>query len=86
MANIVVTTTATRIDVVFNDYATMLDMVKASWSKQYIADFVLKTNCVLVDIEGQRDWCVSFDGTTGTLQIDSVDGVAPTSTINILVI
>lgn len=76
MANIVVTSTTNSIRIVFNDYATQLDMVKGSWNKSYINSFILKSNFVLVDIESQQDWLVSFDGVVGTLQIDSIDGVA----------
>lgn len=79
MANIVVTSTANSIKVEFNIYSTIVDMIKGTWSKASIQNVLLRTDGVLVDVLTQPDWLVSFDGSVGTFQIDSIDGVAPTS-------
>lgn len=79
MANIVVTSTTDSILVVFNIYATPLNIIKGCWNKGYINSFLLRNDGVIVDIENQADWLVSFDGSGGTFQIDSINGVAPTS-------
>jgi hypothetical protein len=79
MANIVVTTTTTSIKVDFGTYASQLDMSKGTWNKSFIMNFLLRTDGVLIDIQGQPDWIVSFDGSVGTFQIDSVNAVTPTS-------
>jgi hypothetical protein len=79
MANIVVTTTTGSILVDFGVYSTPLGMSKGVWRKDTLININLRTDGVLVDIEGQSDWLVSFDGKVGTFQIDSIDGVAPTS-------
>jgi hypothetical protein len=79
MANIVVTTTTGSILVDFGAYSTPLGMSKGVWHKETLMNINLRTDGILVDIAGQPDWLVSFDGKVGTFQIDSVDGVAPTS-------
>ena len=79
MANIVVTTTTGSILVDFGVNSTPLGMSKGVWHKETLININLRTDGVLVDIAGQPDWLVSFDGKVGTFQIDSVDGVAPTS-------
>ena len=79
MANIVVTSTANSIKVEFNIYSTIVDMIKGTWGKTYIQSVLLRTDGILIDVLGQHDWLVSFDGSVGTFQIDSIDGVAPTS-------
>jgi hypothetical protein len=79
MANIVVTTTTGSILVDFGVYSTPLGMSKGAWHKETLINVNLRTDGILVDIAGQPDWMVSFDGKVGTFQIDSVDGVAPTS-------
>jgi len=79
MANIVVTSTANSIKVEFNDYSTMLDMTKGTWSKSNITSVHLKTSGILISMLGEHDWLVSFDGSVGTFQIDTIDSVAPTS-------
>ena len=80
MANIVVTSSTNSIKVVFNTYASAIGIEKGSWSKDYIR-FNLKASNAFVEalIHGETGWAVSFDGSTGTFQVDSIDGVAPTS-------
>lgn len=79
MANIIITSTTNSIKVDFGVYATQLEMIKATWQKRDLMSFVLRPDGILVDISHQVDWLVSFDGSVGTLQIDSIDAVAPIS-------
>ena len=79
MANIVMTTTVDRVDVLFNEYSTQLDMVDGSWSRRHILSVRNKTDYVVINILGEKEWRVSFDGSDGSLQIDLVDTVAPIS-------
>jgi hypothetical protein len=79
MANLTVITTTGSILVDFGTYSTPLGISKGVWHKETLINVNLRTDGVLVDIAGQPDWLVSFDGKVGTFQIDSVDGVAPTS-------
>jgi len=80
MANIVVTSTTNTIKVEFNAYASTIGTSKGTWNKTRIT-FELKYSDTFVKVLviGEPNWAVSFDGSTGTLQIDSVNGVAPTS-------
>lgn len=80
MANLVVTSTTDTIKVVFNDLATAYGIKKATWHKARITFQLLPSDSyVKVLVLNEPNWAVSFDGSTGTAQIDSVNGVAPTS-------
>ena len=79
MAKIIVISTTNSVRITFGDYSTSLNMSNGTWRKSHVMNFLLRDDGVLVDIEGQPDWLVSFDGSGTTFQIDSVDGVAPTS-------
>jgi len=80
MANIVITSTTNSINVEFNTYSSGVGMTKGAWNKTRIT-FQLEyaDNFVDVLVIGEPSWPISFDGSTGTLQIDSINGVAPTS-------
>lgn len=79
MANIVITSTTDRVDVVFNDYSASLGMISGSWGKDKIIAVLNKTDRVAMIIQDEKEWLVSFDGTAGTFQVDTIDTVAPTS-------
>lgn len=81
MANVVITSTANSIKVVFNDYSTAVGMEKGTWAKNEISDIRLGLSDAYVDVETKHEprWLVVFEATTGMLLVDSVDGVAPTS-------
>jgi len=78
MANIVVTSTTNSIKVDFGVLNTFAD--KGVWRKEEVS-FYLKTGAsfIIVKVHNDTPFAVSWDGSTGTLQIDSVGGVAPTS-------
>lgn len=79
MANIVVTTTATAINVAFNDLSDEVGIVEGTWSKSSIISVELHAGThVHVDMIRASDWKLSYDGVNG-LQVDSVNGVPPVS-------
>jgi hypothetical protein len=80
MANLVITSTTNKINVVFNDLATTAGIKKGTWHKERITFRLMNSDSfVNVLVINEPAWSVSFNGSTGTLQIDSIDGVAPTS-------
>lgn len=79
MANIVIVSTTNSIKVNFNDYSTMLGMTDGTWRKDHLVSIIKMTNNIAIDIQGQPDWSITHDGSNGTFQVDSIDGVAPTS-------
>lgn len=78
MPNIVVTSTTNAIKVDFGDYYQTLQFSKATFKKDHIESIKLDTS-VQINLDKEYSWVVTFDGASGTYQIDSVDGVAPTS-------
>lgn len=78
MANIVVRSTTNSIKVDFGVYATALGVTKGCWRKERVR-FNLSSAYVNAIVYDEPDFAVSFDGATGTFQIDSVDGAAPSS-------
>ena len=79
MANLVVTSTSTEVEVFFNDYSSIINIVKGTWNISYIQSVLLRTTEVNITIEGNSEWQLSFDGSAGTFQIDSVNSVVPIS-------
>ena len=85
MANIVIVSTTNSIEVDFNVLSTAVDMKAGAWRKEDVT-FIRQANHVRGEINGQKEWFVSFDGNTTdlpTLQIDSIDTVPPTSNLDL---
>lgn len=81
MANIVVTTTATRIDVVFNDMAAAVGYSHGSWPKTAISVLIVDSisDTVIINMtDGSR-----FVVGDSALIVDSIDAVAMTSSADI---
>lgn len=80
MANIIVTSSINSIEVDFGAYSSSLVMAKAVWRKNDV-HFNLKYSSANVDavVYNANAFAITFDGSTGTLQVDSVDGVSPSS-------
>ena len=81
MANLVITSTTKTIKVDFGTLSsTGFLPVKGVWMKDYVIRFSLEHNNDFVKAQtvGEPEWQLSFDGVNG-LQVDSVDGVVPTS-------
>lgn len=80
MANIEVTTTATRFKVSFNDLCSLSGFKKRTF---FIEDVNFDLACddafVRATVKGEREWLLTWDGEGETMQIDSIDDVAPTS-------
>ena len=81
MANITITSSTNAISVDFGVYATMFETKKQTWRKNAISNFRLNYNesKIFAQILYEKEWMVSYDGSAGTLQIDSINGVAPSS-------
>ena len=80
MANLVVTSTTNTVQVTFNDLASAYAIKKAAWHKQRLTFQLLPSDeYVRLLVLNEPKWAVSWNGSTGTAQIDSVNGVAPTS-------
>ena len=79
MANLVITSTTNSVNVVFNDYAPIIETTKQTWAKRVIQNFrQLPTGCIVIYMLAEKEWCVTFNGVDNTFQIDSIDGVTPT--------
>lgn len=80
MANLVITSTTNTVSVEFNDYTTSSGIKKGIWHKERIIFQLMPSDAfVKVLVLNEASWSVSFNGSTGTLQIDTVDTVAPVS-------
>lgn len=87
MTNIIITSTTNSIKVVFND-AKMYDergdgytVKKGTWRKDDIGDIQLTSDESKVVVREADDfvWHVSHNGSTGTLQVDTINGTTITS-------
>lgn len=80
MANLVVTSTTNCVNVAFNAMSTAADMTEGVWNKQGLNFFLsADSSYVGVSYRGSSSWAVSFNGAAATMQVDSVNGVAPVS-------
>ena len=76
--NITVTTTATAIQVAFNDYASALGISKGTWAKSGIMKVEQHADhCHLVFKYNRDNWevCHSSSLRIGAHKIDTIDGV-----------
>lgn len=78
MPNITVTSTTNAIKVDFGDYYPTLQFSKATFDKKHIESIKLDSS-VQINMDKEISWLVTYDGASGTYQVDSVDSVAPTS-------
>lgn len=79
MANLVITTTANTIKVDFNVLAQ--DYTEATWAKDQVSSILKYSTYVVVKMKNDQRWLCSFDGVK--MQIDTIDGSAPTSTADL---
>lgn len=79
MANVVITSSTNSIKVVFNVYSSDLIPEKEAWHKNSTHFKLMDGNAYVKATEDNgTDLDFSWNGSTGTMQVDSVDGVAPT--------
>jgi hypothetical protein len=80
MANIEVTSSTNRIKAKMNVYATAIGIGEGDWPKS-IVSVKLRTTFIEVNVLGERDWTVSDveDLPNNILQVDKVNGIAPSS-------
>ncbi len=83
MANIVIVSTSTHIDVEFNIYSSDIGYTKASFAKDDMQIVAREYSRDVIKIDmNTRDfavWYCSYDSQPNSYIIDSIDGVAPTS-------
>lgn len=85
MANVVVTSTTERIDVVFNAFASAAGYDKGSWRKSAIVSVRQRASSGTVQIlihTGPgvvENWDVAYAASGTCMVIDSIDGVPPAS-------
>lgn len=80
MANLVITSTVTHIDVDFGDVAANYGYSKGKWRKEHIIKVLLDHNNGFVEVEAAdgEKWIITYNGTNG-LPVASVDGNVPAS-------
>ena len=79
MANVVLTSDAKKIKIVFNNTEPMVGIDHAYISRsQLIGIKVFDQGYMEVITGSQETWQVSKDGSANSLPIDSVDGTVPT--------
>jgi hypothetical protein len=90
MANVVITSSGNYIDVDFGIYAvsSSVDGRKATYKKDDISIIWLEKDDLFVDVKMKdaittNHWRLSFNATPEAFIIDSIDGIAPTSNIDL---
>jgi len=84
MSNIVITSSANRLYVAFNDLSSQAGITSGDWDKSAAG-----TQMNIGDIDlffivlNLQQWRFSYNGSAGSLQVDSVDGVSPTNNIHL---
>lgn len=81
MANLVITSTAITVKVIFNDYSEATNMKSANFRRNDIAEVVEHHNAdyVTVIMLDGNDFDISWTSHVHAMVVDSIDGVAPTS-------
>jgi len=80
MANLVITSTTNSIKVDFGVLESATQIAKGVWRKEEVSFFLKPSSeFIMVKVHNDTPFAVSWDGSSNTLEIDSVDGVAPSS-------
>lgn len=79
MANLIITDLGSAIEVDFNDKAALVGMLKGTWRKDQIINFVLKPNdeFIQVNLSNSATWEVTGINDPDRLRVDKVGLVAP---------
>lgn len=85
MANAVVTSNAITIKTEFNDFAPVVGYTVGYYGRDKIEAVRVdnKSDTVQVFLTSSKTYVISTNGQAESLPIDSVNGVAPTSTIHL---
>ena len=85
MANIVITTNTNRLYAVFNDMTSLAGMPSGDWQKSSISLVMNLGNIdVFFTVTGEQQFRLSYNGSTGSMQVDSVNGTTPVSNADLL--
>lgn len=80
MPNVTIKGYQDSIAVDFGDLFALVKTKQSRWRKDaLIACFVTDTDAVVIRTVYKQDFVFSHNGAVGTLPVDSVDGVQPTS-------
>lgn len=86
MANITITKTGNLINVDFGIYSVSKDVdgKKATYKAEDISIIWLEKDDSIVNVKMKdaittAHWLLSYDGISGAYQVDTIDGIAPTS-------
>jgi hypothetical protein len=79
MANVVIVTSGTNIDVAFNDYAGGSIPSNARYTQSDIIKIEEFSDHVAVTMRDEAVWYCVYTSTNGYLIIDTIDTVAPLS-------
>jgi len=84
MPNLVITSDVNRVYIAFNDYSTQAGMPSGNWQKSTVTTSLNTGNIdVFFIITLEQNWRFSYNGSVGSMQVDSVDGVAPISNVDL---
>ncbi len=80
MPNVTITGHQESISVDFGDLFAAVKTKRSRWRKDaLIACFITDTDAVVIRTVYKQDFVFSHNGALGTLRVDTVDGVAPTT-------
>ena len=82
MANLVITTSTNTINITSNDLTTNIGFNSVSYNKSSInLEMNYGNTDVLMNVSLVRTLRLSYNGSQGSFQVDSVDGVTPNNNI-----
>lgn len=83
MANVVITSTTNSIKVEFNDYSSSLDGQEGGVYQKSLVTFYRYSTKVIALVSGEKEWPVAYTATANCFIIDSIDGAAPSSNLDL---
>lgn len=85
MANIVITSSTDRIYIDFGVLSGQGGLTSGDWQKDSCSAFANIGNTdVFFVVDGLHQWRFSYNGSAGSLQVDTVDGALPSSNTDLL--
>lgn len=84
MANVVITTDSERIYIDFNDQSDTAGLVSGDWHKSAChISMNIGNSDIFFFVDDLQQWRFSYNGSTDSMQIDTVDGATPSSNTNL---
>jgi hypothetical protein len=83
--NIVITSNTNRVTITFNDYSLQAGMTSGNWQKAYLsASLNIGDTDVFFIVREEQQWRFSYNGSPNSMQVDSINGLAPVNNIDLL--